>query len=452
MVKRKLQKNSYSNKVLLSIAQIGMIRRSEISQLISAENEKGEIVLGVNNIGLKRGVKRLRDSGYIDTVRHEEKDYYYVTKAGQSYLQKYYPTVGYKMDNWNMASKSDRDMVAKRSIGLYLYNTMGLTTLPSDKPSLATFFNKLIGKNILKDIKYSEGYNQNANVIELFSYGVFYDIQEIRDTLLANDDYADLSSATTSLKGILINAQEIIFVYQMKGKRTVTFGRVEKEFVLSMCHVLGKIYEVQNPSPEFRKVCNVIASDLRYLPTLVTGKRDGIQKKEMEDDLYTNNKLSAMSVKRMQYFDKIQIVPQISKYLEYRGCQYDYDEADYNADLNMIIRNFPEELRKVSGPEKATLVSEETGEDFIVCRYPDAKELYHYRRMYIERDQKVSVFGLGDLNVADYISRSLQGAMNRYYSIETMKEIPIAHYNEKGFKESADGHIPVYIDNLFSGR
>jgi len=304
----------------------------------------------------------------------------------------------------------------------------------------------------LKPLRTSRGELNSTKCIELFSYGVFYDIQEIRDTLLANDDYADLSSATTSLKGILINAQEIIFVYQMKGKRTVTFGRVEKEFVLSMCHVLGKIYEVQNPSPEFRKVCNVIASDLRYLPTLVTGKRDGIQKKEMEDDLYTNNKLSAMSVKRMQYFDKIQIVPQISKYLEYRGCQYDYDEADYNADLNMIIRNFPEELRKVSGPEKATLVSEETGEDFIVCRYPDAKELYHYRRMYIERDQKVSVFGLGDLNVADYISRSLQGAMNRYYSIETMKEIPIAHYNEKGFKESADGHIPVYIDNLFSGR
>lgn len=452
MLRRKLQEDSYSSKVLLTIAQIGMLRRSEIAQIVSVENKLGETVSGVGNIGLKRGVKRLRDSGYIDTVRHEEKDYYYVTKAGQSYLQKYYPTIGYRMTEWNITNIAHRNSLARRSIGLYLYNTMGLTTLPSEKPSLATFVNKLAGETLLHDVELTEGYNQDANVIELFSYGTFYDIQEIRDTLLANKGYNELSNATTSLKGILINAQEVIFVYQMKDKRTVTFGRVEKEFVLSICHILEKIYEVQKRSPEFRKVCNVIASDLRYLPTLVTGKRDGIQKKEMEDDLYTNNKLSAMSVKRMQYFDKIQIVPQMSKHLEYRGCQYDYDEADYNADLNMIISNFPEELRKVSGPEKATLTSEETGEDFIVCRYPDAKELYHYRRMYIERDQKVSVFGLGDLNVADYISRSLQGAMNRYYSIETMKEIPIAHYDDRGFREGANGHIPVYIDNLFSGR
>ena len=156
-----------------------------------------------------------------------------------------------------------------------------------------------------------------------------------------------------------------------------------------------------------------------------------------------------MCVKRLMIFDKIYIVPSIFTHLEYRGNQYDYSDEDYQKDMYRIIKQFPKTLKQLIGPEKTTLAFEESGEDLLICRYPDAKELFLYHLRYIEKKKKVSVIGIDDPKIADFISRSLQGAMSRYYSIDTMKEIPIAHYDEDGLKESANGAKAVYIDNLF---
>ena len=448
MKKRKFADDGYAIRALLMIAQMGVIRRSELSQALYHENEDGEATSSVGSIGLTRGIKRLCTYGYIDSVRNDEKNYYYVTRAGWEYIQKYYPTVGYRMNELNPNNKNHFKIAERRSIGLYLYRTMGINTLPSEKTSLAKFCNTLAGTYLLDDVECTEGYNQDADVIELFEYGVYYDILEIRDTFLASSN-GSMSSIKTSAKGILINAQEVIFVYQMKDKRTVIYPQVENEFVSFICKFLEKVYEKRNGLPEFTKVCNVIASDLRYLPTLVTGKKDGVDKVYSKLEPYKTNRLSNMCVKRLMVFDKIYIVPSIFTHLEYRGNQYDYSDEDYQKDMYRIIKQFPKTLKQLIGPEKTTLAFEESGEDLLICRYPDAKELFLYRLRYIENEKKVSVIGIDDPKIADFISRSLQGAMSRYYSIDTMKEIPIAHYDEDGLKESANGAKAFYIDNLF---
>ena len=383
MKKRKFTEDGYAMRSLLTIAQIGVIRRSELSQALYHENEDSEATSSVGSIGLTRGLKRLLDKGYVDSVRNDGKNYYYVTRAGWEYIQKYYPMVGYRMSELNPNNKNHFNIAERRSIGLYLYHTMGISTLPSEKTSLAKFCNTLAGTHLLDDVERTEGYNQNADVIELFEYGVYYDILEVRDTFLASGN-GSMSSIKTSAKGILINAQEVIFVYQMKDKRTVIYPQVENEFVGFICKFLEKVYEKRNGSSEFIKVCNVIASDLRYLPTLVTGKKDGVKKAYSKLELYTINRLSIMCVKRLMIFDKIYIVPSIFTHLEYRGNQYDYSDEDYQKDMYRIIKMFPKELTQVIGPEKTTLAFKESGEDLLICRYPDAKELFLYHLRYIE--------------------------------------------------------------------
>lgn len=444
MKKRKFSDSGYAVRVLLLIAEIGLMKRSELSQAIANDSETS----GLGSIGLTRGVKRLRDHKLIDTVKFNGSNYLFVTQDGRDYIQKYYPNKGYKMSDWSPGNKAHLHIVAKRSIGLYLYHTIGIETLPSEKPSFAEFCNRLANKHIFNDFEDTAGYNQNADVFELFRYGVYYDIQEVRDTFLVNKNIKVASSKTT-VRGILINAEEVIFVYQMAENRTVIFAQVENEFSTLICKAINKIYEVQNGSPEYLKICNIIVADLRYLPTIVTGRRDGIQNSLEKSEVYTMNKLSTMCVKRLMFFDKIQIVPQVFQYLDYRRDQYDYNTDDYNSDLNRIIKFFPRSFERIVGPKKTTLALRETGEDFIICRYPDAKELFLYRSRYIEKKKKVSVVGIDDPKVADYISRSLQESLNKYYSIDTMEEITVAHYNEKGFREDANGPKAVYIENLF---
>ena len=80
MKKRKFADDGYAIRALLMIAQMGVIRRSELSQALYHENEDGEATSSVGSIGLTRGIKRLCTYGYIDSVRNDEKNYYYVTR------------------------------------------------------------------------------------------------------------------------------------------------------------------------------------------------------------------------------------------------------------------------------------------------------------------------------------------------------------------------------------
>lgn len=448
MRNRKLAESSYSTIALETIAQIGLVRRSELSQTIQIEKENGEITSGVGKVGLTRGITRLKEKRYIDTITVDEKKYFFVTEDGWSYLKKSNSSLGYRMNEFSIKNKADIKLMLKRAIGLSLYKTMFLATLPNEKPSLASLVNRLSNEHILDDIPIATSYNQLADVNELFNYGVFYDVLEVKDTLIANG-YYDIGSLKTTIRGIIINAAEVIFVYEMCDKRTVIFPRVEQEFCLLVCDILKNVFFAQNRSPEFAKICNIIASDLRYLPTLVTGHRDGIKKIPTKVEVYTFNRLSTMCAKRLLFFDKIHIVPRIADYLEYRGEQYDYSENDYEIDLKRVMKIFPEPLVRVIGSEKTTLAHVETDEELIICRYPDAKELYQYRLRFFEKRKKISVIGIDDPSVADYISRSLQGAMNKYYSINTMQEIPVVHYNDKGYRIESNGAKAIYIDNHF---
>jgi hypothetical protein len=448
MVERRLTDTGYAARALMLIAEMGVVRRKELTQTVMNETDEADMESGITSIGLKRGIKRLREREYIGIVKYKEDNYCYVTEKGWSYLQKYYPTKGYRMREWSPDNKAQLSMVRKRAIGLWLYKTMGIAALPSEKTSLARLCNTLSEKQILQEVDADlTCYDQKTNCAELFAYGVFYDMQEVRDTLKASGYkyYAELS---TTCRGILINAQEIIFLYEVTGKRTVFYGQVEKELVSKICELFLECYEKQNRSPEIKKVCNILAADLRYLPTLVTGKKDGVSTKEAVE-VYTFSNLSTFCAKRLQFFDRVQIVPRIAQYDRYRGDQYDYSLDDYEKDLREVMKKSKERLTYIYGPYKNYLVSERTGEEYLVCRYPDIKELFQQRGKCIEKGKQICVVGNPDEKIAEYISRSLQVAIDRYFSIEDLSEIPIVHYDELGRptgKHKATGNL--YISNL----
>ena len=57
----------YANRALLTIVQVGVIERSELSQALYTETENGDMIPGVDNIGLVRADKRQKVNGYISS-------------------------------------------------------------------------------------------------------------------------------------------------------------------------------------------------------------------------------------------------------------------------------------------------------------------------------------------------------------------------------------------------
>lgn len=404
MDERKLRSDGITETAMTAIAQLGMVTRRTLSTILYRETGNGMARYNDGTVALSRAIERLKERGYISEVTYNEKKYLTATTLGKDYCRQYDLPTNEKIAGLSVNNVGHRKAIVANSDALAFARSARVLALPAEKPDFAEFATLLGALTVFN----SKSTYSKEELLEDLEFGICYSKLEMRDAY--NESSMDGMKANSSQRiGMIFNTEGVAVIYQMDKKTDVLYIKSELEFDGFIKSDFGQFYRQLNG---YHPRAYILVPTMNFLPTFFHGRVDGIEDKYefVRSGGSLDNGLAKFKIDKLPLYEKIYMLPEGERYVDYREAVKNYTDADYSADKAEFEKSHPGEP------------------NVVVCRYPELSTL---RRIYTNYDH-CTIVGSGDEKMVDLLSRCMRNRLLKYYDIDTGKEIKFRRYNSKG--------------------
>ena len=265
---KNITKGSLSEKVIIILAQMGIVGRRELSKVMYRQvGEEGDTERygTATTPVISKVIRHLKEKGYIEAIKLEgqrKEDYLILTDKGWQYVDQNNLPYDEEMRRYSAGNIKNLKVLMRHSNAIYVGRSMRIPSLGNEKPTYAEFATAMDSMTIFDNVRNLSPEFSEEILRDTLPSGICYSMAEIRRAYAASNG-EELFKNTSRRMGMIFYPNRMITLFDIDSKFSVVSKNAETKFDDITYRDIYKGHPL-NFNSEVKKVAYIMAPSLMY--------------------------------------------------------------------------------------------------------------------------------------------------------------------------------------------